>query len=434
MGKSTQDAFIKSKLSATAVPDWKAGWKRLEPALEDVPPKRSPLIGNWRRLSAVAALVAALVTSVWWVDSMRPENPPVSGESSSPIVVQHARRAPAPSPLPSINLTSPSALTGGSVREPRDRQDASVPVLVDGGHLDKETSRSGNLPLAGASGIAFLPPAAIVRRSAPLLAAPLSGNEGDVPVWLKQEPVFSPPLADASASTPPPKKSGGVLKGVALSVGLSANGGSSFGNASSNYNPLLKGSPVDVYPAAFVSRRLGRKISLGVGLALASPVNVQRDALTKSISYPDRAQMAPNVSQSQDYINISRLYYADVPVIVQYHLGTRFSIGSGLQLSVLEKVIGKKQRQDYDAAGVLALALPVRPEPENLTHANSVSGTIRPVDFRWVVGVHYQLGTHWDASLQYQYGLTDISTDKAFLHNNVNRNNVLSAGLNFVIR
>jgi hypothetical protein len=235
---------------------------------------------------------------------------------------------------------------------------------------------------------------------------------------------------DAVPAAPAKEK---LSSGYYVAVRLNANGASSFGHAASNFSPVLKGTPVDVYPAVTVGRRFGGKFSLQTGLAIASPVDVQREGLNRSVSDPLRAMRA-NVSQSDDSMNLSRLYYVDVPLTVQYHLNKKFSVGSGLQLSVLEKVIGEKQRLDYNTQGYVAMALPERPEPENLTHAKSVSGTISPVDLRWVIGLYYQAGKHWNASLQYQCGLTDISNDRAFLNNHVNRNNIIRAGIGFVIR
>jgi len=217
-------------------------------------------------------------------------------------------------------------------------------------------------------------------------------------------------------------------------VGLQANGASSFGNAASNFNPVLKGSPVDIYPVVSVSRQLGRRVSLGADIALFSPVSVKREGLSKSVSYPERAAVDPDITESQDFLSVSRLYYAELPVVVSYRLGKRFYAGSGLELSVLQKIIGEKQRQDYDAQGMLALAMPESPRPRNLTHAQSLSGTVRPVEIRWVAELRYRLGTRWEASLNYQHGLSTISKDKTFLNGPSTRNDVVAAGMHFVIR
>lgn len=222
------------------------------------------------------------------------------------------------------------------------------------------------------------------------------------------------------------------LRGVHISVGLSANGGSSFGHGPRNFNPLLKGSPVDIYPSAFVSKRLTPKLSVGGGLSLASPVDLRRQRLQKRVSDPERA-LAAGVSASEDYISISRLYYADIPLVVQYHVGSRLSVAGGLQLSVLEKVIGETQRQDYDRWGVLALTSPADPQPEDLTHMAAASDAVRPVDFRWVAGMYYRLGTRWDASLTYQHGLAPISNLGTSPADGVRPNQVLRAGIEFVV-
>lgn len=421
--KSTQDALIKSKLSATAVPDWKAGWGQLEPLLEKAPDHRPVGIWNWQRLSAVAALVLALVASVWWIGSMRPVSPPAGSVALFPEA-DHKMSGPKVQQLPEADsIIRHFAPTGRRLVQ-------SIPEEIGSPATPKENITDGAVIPVDDADLRLLPPVAFTGRPA---AAAAGVPREVVSRFAPSIPSTTPDLMAAADGAVPSRTDNHFFKGVHVSVGLEANGGSSFGNAASNYNPVLKGSSVDIYPSAFVSKRLGKKLSVGAGIAVASPVNVQPDALNRSVSYPERALFA-NVSESKDYISISRLYYADVPVVLQYHLGSRFSVGSGVQFSILEKVIGEKQRQDYDNYGALAMALPTKPKPQNLTHANAASGTIRPLDFRWVVGVHYHLGQHWDASVQYQYGLTDISSNKAFLNNNVNRNNVLSAGLNFVIK
>lgn len=411
--KFTQEELFQRKLASSSVPGWEAGWERLEPLLNE--PRRDGRVAGfawWKGLGTAVALALILVLSVWLV-FWREEAPP---------------------------STTSLANTPESYREGREGRSSSTYRTGTGSRarMDIRLTRGKTGDSGLRSEAAVRIPA---RRPDPLCALPRIKEivlpsrqlpESEI-TWVPALPPF--PRADSSILTAAGTEAGHKknYKGMHLAIGLRANGGSSFGNAPSNYNPVLKGTPVDVYPFASVSKRFSRRFSMEAGIALAAPVDVRDDALHRSISDPFRA-MASNVAQSQDSISLNRLYYIDLPVVLNYHLGSRFSIGSGLQVSVLEKVIGKKQRLDYDNYGVVALALPVHPDPGNLTHEKETSGTIRPVDLRWLVGLHYQFGRHWKVSLQYQCGLTDISSNKAFLNDHVNRNNVLSAGLEFVIK
>src|SRR5690606_1409349 len=103
-----------------------------------------------------------------------------------------------------------------------------------------------------------------------------------------------------------------------------------------NDNPLLKGSSVDLYPSLLVRKGLSRRLSLQAGLALASPVDLPRRDFSFSVPNPTRA-MAADVQASADQITLQRLYYADIPLTLHYHLSERLSVGSGLQLSLLQK-------------------------------------------------------------------------------------------------
>lgn len=402
--KSTLDALVKDRLSATAVPDWASGWKALEPLLGESAAPRPAAPRLWKR-AAVAAAVLAGGLLAWRVFSPRTAAP------AREVVVMPERSG--------LRFTSQSLTperkaipaTGPARREP-------LPDIVSPARsMEEPFSARFPLPVCTALPLRLRPGAICTPDSL----------ETPVPVPLRAGgQIASTPASPASSARR-------FVSGWHLSVGLGANGGSSFGNPSSNYNPLLKGSTVDIYPSAFVSGTIGPRLSLGVGLAVASPVDVRRDVLDQTVSYPLRA-MAAGASSSEDNISLTRLYYADVPVVLRYHLGKRFSVGSGLQLSILEKVIGEKQRVDYDRYGAMMAADPPDPRPRDLTRADATSGTVRPLDFRVLVGVHYRLGSHWDASLQYQYGLTDISSDKALLQNQVNRNTVLRGGLSFLIR
>ena len=82
----------------------------------------------------------------------------------------------------------------------------------------------------------------------------------------------------------------------------------------------------------------------------------------------------------------------------------------------------------------MTFAMPESPRPRDLTHAQSLSGTVRPVEIRWVAELRYRLGNRWEASLNYQHGLSTISKDKTFLNGPSTRNDVVAAGMHFVIR
>ena len=416
------DAELRSRLSATAVGDWKAGWDLLRPALEAGVRRDRPLFaGRIRTMAAAALLAAALLMCIWWVRSMRPGGTPAVPPSLPVKLATDAPREAVAAPRSAAATPSSSRDREGSFGASRAGRRTLSPAagkdtLAGGQHPSDEPPQGqvADLPILASARLMASPGAVSAREDA---VPPISLSPDDTP------------LVQAAASRP-----AGFSRGFSFSVGLQVNGTSSFGDAASNYSPVLKGSPVDLYPVVSVSRQLGKRLSLGVDIALFSPVSVRRKGLSKSVSYPDRAAVDPDISESEDYLSVSRLYYAEMPVVVSYRLGKRFYAGSGLELSVLQKIIGEKQRQDYDAQGMMTFAMPESPRPRDLTHAKSLSGTVRPVEIRWVAELRYRLGNRWEASLHYQHGLSTISKDKTFLNGPSTRNDVVAAGMHFVIR
>lgn len=412
--KDTQEDFFHHKLSETAVPDWREGWQRLEPRL---PHADDSLRRSQRRrrivLWAAAAVGLLLMGGLWALGPSRKPTPSHLGRISSTRPVP-ADQDTAITAFIQKFPTSPIALT----QETLSPAETQSPVSVNTDTGAEVSSRA--LPLL--SGLAYrvekpspvIPPSRL--RDDPLLSGVLSPP---MPVVASDEPPLPP-----STSTPHPWH---------FALRLNANGASSFGAGPANANPLFKGTPVDIYPSAYVAKSLSGKVSLQLGLAVASPVDVRKEGLNRSVPNPMRA-MATGVSASQDSINFSRLYYADIPLTLQYHLSDRFTIGSGLQISVLEKAIGRKQQLDYNADGLLQQAVPEQPQFENIAHDQAASGMINPVDLRMVWGLHYRLGEHWNLSVQYQYGFTDISGNRAFLHHHVNRNQVFQTSIGFRLK
>jgi hypothetical protein len=411
--KDTQEDFFHHKLSETAVPDWREGWQRLEPRL---PHADHSLRRSQRRrrivLWAAAAVGLLLMGGFWALGPGRKLTP-------SHIGISTARPEPADldtGSLPSIQerSTSAMALTQGILLPAEIQSPASVKT---------DTGTESSFPvLSPLSGLAYR-----VERPSPAA----------LPSRLQADPLlsgrYSPPLPVVVSDPPSPPPSPSASHAWHFALRLNANGASSFGAGPANTNPLFKGTPVDIYPSAYVAKSLSGKVSLQLGLAVASPVDVRKEGLNRSVPNPMRA-MATGVSASQDSINFSRLYYADIPLTLQYHLSDRFTIGSGLQISVLEKAIGRKQQLDYNADGLLQQVVPEQPQFENIAHDQAASGMINPVDVRMVWGLHYRLGEHWNLSVQYQYGFTDISKNRAFLHHHVNRNQVLQTSIGFRLK
>lgn len=404
--RATPEELIRRKLSETAVPDYREGWVAMRGMLEQRQPQPRAALLPWRRMAAAAVLLAAL--GGWWM--LRP-----SGQDGPPVVVVPEGTAPATAPArtpirpivaaPSTHPLPAAVLAPFSDPTPSRHPWPPLPVLTAQGLQLQETPA---LPAPALSGPApAAAPAGAVRRPAP------------------------PLLAGAEASTLPPAAE--KAEGWQLALHLNANGASSFGHAETNDNPLLKGSSVDLYPSLLVRKGLSRRLSLQAGLALASPVDLPRRDFSFSVPNPTRA-MAADVQASADQITLQRLYYADIPLTLHYHLSERLSVGSGLQLSLLQKVIGEKQRADYDAMNFLAYVDPVEPEPRNLRDDKEAGGSVRSMDMRWVAGLRYRFAPHWEASLQYQQGLADISGNQALTGGHAVRNAVVHLGLGFVIR
>ncbi|GAA4310554.1 hypothetical protein GCM10023143_19080 [Compostibacter hankyongensis] len=229
----------------------------------------------------------------------------------------------------------------------------------------------------------------------------------------------------APASTPP-----AAARGLQWGIRLNVNSAGSFGDAQSNFNPLMKGAPLDVYPGVFVRHPLSQKLDLQAGIALASPVDLQREKLVHTMMRPERA-VSPQATYAQENITFDRLYYIDVPLTLQYRLSSRFSVGSGLQVSVLQKAIGEKQFQEYDRMDMMIARDPEVPEPENVTRSAATGESLNKLDLRWVLGAHYRLGVRWEISAQYQKGLSGIVKDNAFGQQYHVRNSFLQAGVGF---
>lgn len=410
---STQEQLLRAKLAQTPVPDWREGWKKLQPNLNEVNYFPYVFLSKIKKLSAAAVVLLLLSYFTWQLWNRQPAehhketNVTLTGNSGTGLLPK------------SIKIVQSDTIHSTKIIP-------IVPKSIVTESSHQIFSRS-SLPLLSR-------PASTIRTQVitPLKtitslnsSVPLNQLPGHFQLEKSGSISLNIPAAVSNIRKPLPK--------IRLDVSLNANSGTVFGSPEDNFSLVLKGTPIDIYPAVHITKMLTERISLQAGLAVLSPVEVRREALNVKISDPVRA-MAMNLSRSEDSIRLDRLYYADIPVTIQYYLTKNLSIGSGLQISFLEKMIGEKQQLDYNYSGTLAATTPPVSHPENLNHTQSISGAVKPIDLRWVAGIRYQFGKHWIASIQYQYGLTDISNNKIFMDNAINKNNLVKAELGFLIK
>lgn len=407
----TREQWFHEKLSETATPPWREGWESVSHLLEenkDIDP--IPHFSRWKQWYATAAAIALLTgLSLLWLERQPDNLTNVSKTTtvSIPEEIKGTLQVAKTSPLPTVSSIDNKITGRQTVPLPKSPMTMVLPYLHKGDQS-----------------IVFPTPKKITL----------------VPLVLKKdhETISPQPLIQPRRENLLMTKENVAIinkptRQWHISLKVNANNGTFIGDPSTNFNPLLKGAPVEVYPSVYISREINQQFSLQTGIAFVSPVDIRNQQLNRTVSDPMRA-MAANVSASEDNMQLSRLYYMDIPLTMQYHFNKNLSINSGLQVSVLEKVIGQKQRLDYDQNGILALADPQSPQPENLTGNRSAKDIIKPVDVRGVIGLQYKPGKRWSAAIQYQYGLTDISTNHAFLNDHTSRNSLVKASIGFLIR
>lgn len=419
--------ILQQKLNQTSVPDATEGWEAMQSLLDaHTAEKRPGTIFLVIKRSAVAAAILALIGLLLW--------PSVFNFQPAATVDQKIVRTPNSFPK---KILPPA--TGKASARPQLIAKAEKKPPVAARSLYNATDRPASLPVASNPGYSFTLPALMspVEITTPNVAA-LSANTlklqtPSLPNHNKR--IYTAQLLSRRNTDLNNEENDNTENShpLHISLRLKANGGSSFGKSQQNFNPVLKGTPVDIYPAVYVSKKFSDKVGIQAGLAVVSPVDISNASLNRSIANPGRTAVAMAV-ETRDNFEISRLYYVDVPVTVQYHLSKRFTVGSGLQLSILEKIIGRRQRVDYNAANQVMYAEPVLPSPVNLTGNQDAEQGINPLDLRWLGTFKYRISERWLTSLQLQYGLLDISDNRAFLQNHRDHNVVVSAGIGFFIK
>lgn len=427
MKQRTTKEELKHKLNHTSVPDPAAGWKAMQALLEGTAASGKPryFFLETKRL-AVAAVLLILIGFAAWQFIFKEAGLPVKDTPQNAMVNNAEIHYREQEPLPVISHT-PEARTPALTPAPLAvREKGSIKST---GETAVRRNEVFSLPLTP---LPFIPDSRKKTAISSGFAVAAVFRQPDILSMRKEEPVLRDiPVPHQEAEE---KISSSYRDNqFHFSIRLNANGGASFGQPEENFNPVLKGTPVDLYPSVAVSKKITPKMDIRAGLAFVSPVAVSANQLKKSVSNPERAIYAM-AAESRDEFRISRLYYADVPVTLQYHLSDRLSVGSGLQLSILEKVIGEKQRVDYSASNTVMYRAPATPAPRDLTRDKDAEAGINPLDVRWLGTLQYRVADHWIASLQFQYGLTDISENKAFLYNHKDRNTVISAGIGFLIK
>ncbi len=423
--KSTKDA-LGLKLNQTSVPDVAKGWEAMQALLDiSAVTRKQRATSLMIRRAAVAAVCLALIGfSIWQlVFRAQPETP-------APPKTRWAHNSPQALPSPANTTRKQTRPRAVPVRKSPVKGSESSKRLADytvSSGTKNELINPSPLPPLPVTKPLSVPDHPDLQPS-PVVLQPIPRQDQTRKRYTAQL------LAQRSHNRT--AELGAAVQAdhpVHISVKLQANGGASFGKPQENFNPVLKGTPVDVYPAVYISKNISEHLGLQAGVAVVSPVDISNGHLNKSVRNAGGNMVAMAV-ESRHNFRISRLYYIDVPVTVQYHLTERFTVGSGLQLSVLEKVIGSRQRVDYNANYMVMYAAPSDPAPADLTGNQEANYGINPLDLRWLGSLNYLIGERWIASLQLQYGLLDISDNHAFLRNHRDRNVVVSAGIGFKIK
>lgn len=445
MRKRSTHKTWQQKLSESSVPDYQQGWQQMQSLLDKEMPasaKPATVFPLWKKIAAAAALLL-LAGALWWAYPFKKETASVPAGSSF---------ASTPLPVPVEDSTTMTSAVSHATEEMPQRSANDNALASSASPGAKNFSQStGDVPdtaQAPVTSIDMAFPPSIQSSSLPFIKVKESfrpdmmaaGNHTSVPDSINDSYASVhgtkqalPAETAVSQEIPEEKASGNMDRKLHIGLRINANSNGSFGHADANYNPVMKGSGTDFYPAVSIGKSLSKKWSVQTGFAFASPVNVDNQHPSLSRSYRNYS-INPAAQYSENNLSFDRLYYIDLPLTMQYHLGQKFSVGSGLQLSVLQRVIGEKQRRDYDANNVMVMAQPSNPNPQNITGSDDVNASLRPLDLRWVMGLQYHLTTRWEASVQYQLGLTDITRNSAFGNNGSNHNNFIQAGIGFNFR
>jgi hypothetical protein len=194
--------------------------------------------------------------------------------------------------------------------------------------------------------------------------------------------------ADASAAATLNKKQKqrwGIYAGIALNT--------SFNNSKTNLLP---------YPIAEFKYHIDRKLYVTAGGSIFSPVTKGISGVSKSVAVNDSSN---NILYYHELTNYKHLKYADIPVSIGWQVSKKWSVQTGIQLSVLmyKKASKTTELLDYQLNSIerqYYIPVTVAAAPNSQTYPVKAPA----LDYRAVTSVQYnfnrgQVGVSW------QYGL-----------------------------
>lgn len=176
-----------------------------------------------------------------------------------------------------------------------------------------------------------------------------------------------------------------------------------------------KNQHLQPYPAIRVQYRFNSGICLAAGVSLFSPVAGQVSGISKKVFINDTAS---NVQYMQETTRQARLQYADIPLTLGYRISRKWSIESGVQLSVLmqKRTTRTGQYLDYQLNDVdrpyQALLQPSAVAPQEQYPVK-----VRPLDPRLIAALRYDLrrvslGVSWQYALQKNGSTSNASSSR----------------------
>jgi len=197
----------------------------------------------------------------------------------------------------------------------------------------------------------------------------------------------------------------------------------------------IGGSLSAIYPIAAITIPLSKKAFLSLGVGLNSQVKINGFAPREFVVLNDTVNQAYFTVEQK---NIRKATYIDLPVLFNYKLNKYFTLGAGVQLSVLQNIDMKTEKKTFDFLSNLAQEISSTVFTSNSAYttyqAYAQEYTVMKTNWRFIAGVGYQF-KHAGIKFQYEksftsnYSLLDFNGDKSD-----KRLSVFTVGLTYRIR
>lgn len=197
----------------------------------------------------------------------------------------------------------------------------------------------------------------------------------------------------------------------------------------------IGGSLSAVYPIANMGIPISEKVFISLGVGLNSQVKINDLAPKEFTILNDTVNQTYFIVEQK---NIRKAAYIDLPLLLNYKLNKHFTIGAGVQLSVLQSVDMKTEKQAFDFQANLSQHVSsnvfVTANAYTPYQAYAQDYTVMKTNGRFITGVSYQLKNvaikfQYAKSFSPNYSLTDFNGNIS-----EKRLSVFTIGLTYRIR